>query len=91
MIKLVLLYFLIMNGIGLYLMYTDKQKAKKGQFRISEATLWRVAIFGGGVGPTIGMEMFRHKTKHPSFKFGFPSIAVIQVIIVIYLTSIHYR
>jgi uncharacterized membrane protein YsdA (DUF1294 family) len=86
MIKLLLFYFLIMNGIGLFIMYADKQKAKKGQYRISEATLWRVAVLGGGVGSTIGMKMFRHKTKHSSFKFGFPTIAVIQVIIVIYLT-----
>ncbi|MED1205725.1 DUF1294 domain-containing protein [Heyndrickxia acidicola] len=90
MIQLVFIYYLVINVLGLFLMYTDKKKAINGQYRIREATLWRVAIFGGGVGSTIGMEMFRHKTKHPSFKYGFPSLAIIQIVIVIYLANLRY-
>lgn len=66
-------------------MYDDKEKAKSGQYRIKESTLWKVTLFGGAVGSTIGMKLFRHKTKHASFKFGYPILAVIQVSIILYL------
>jgi uncharacterized membrane protein YsdA (DUF1294 family) len=46
--------------------------------------LWLVAIFGGAVGTTAGMQMFRHKTKHMSFKVGFPLLAVAEVILLGY-------
>ena len=62
----------------------DKQRAKKHQFRIPEKTLWLVALFGGAVGTTLGMQMFRHKTKHFSFKIGFPLLAIIDIAVMIY-------
>lgn len=67
-IKFLIVYLLIINIIGIYIMYSDKEKAKHGQFRIREATLWRVAFLGGAIGTTIGMKWFHHKTKHTSFK-----------------------
>lgn len=36
------------------------------------------ALFGG-LGGTLGMNVFRHKTKHWYFKFGFPVLLVIQL------------
>lgn len=73
----------IINLIGFYLMYKDKEKAKRGQYRIREATLWKVAWIGGGIGTTFGMNIFRHKTKHTAFKVGFPILAVIDVVFII--------
>ena len=61
----------------------DKKRAKRHQYRISERTLWLVAIFGGAIGTTAGMQVYRHKTKHTSFKFGFPILAIIEFIIFI--------
>lgn len=79
------LLFMI-NLYGFILMGVDKNKAKKGQYRISEKTLWITAICGGAVGTTIGMNLFRHKTKHTSFRIGFPSLAVLQIaIFVLYI------
>lgn len=76
--------YLVINIAGLFLMWKDKNKAIKHQFRIREKTLWMTAIIGGAVGTTIGMQLFRHKTKHVSFKFGFPLLAVIEIILFIY-------
>jgi len=57
----------------------DKKKARNGEYRISERTLWTVAVIGGGTGAYLGMKQFRHKTKHTSFKWGLPVLMVIQL------------
>lgn len=79
MIPIILIYAILINIVGLYVMYSDKRKAKRRQYRISEASLWRIAIFGGAIGTALGMYWFRHKTKHVAFKLGFPTLAVIDI------------
>ena len=59
----------------------DKRKAIKHQYRIPEKTLFLVAILGGSLGGFLGMELFRHKTKHMKFVIGFPAIFLIQAVI----------
>lgn len=78
-------YILIINLIGVIVMYVDKQKARKNEYRIPEKTLWLVAVLGGAIGTTLGMRWFRHKTKHASFKWGFPAIALVYIIMGIYI------
>lgn len=86
MVNEMVLYWVIffMNIIGFYLMREDKRRAQKQRYRISEQTLWTVAVLGGAIGSTAGMKLYRHKTKHASFKFGFPFIAIVQVSLYIY-------
>jgi uncharacterized membrane protein YsdA (DUF1294 family) len=60
-------------------MLSDKQKAKKGAWRIPEATLMGVAAIGGSLGAFAGMRLFRHKTKHPKFFIGIPVIIILQI------------
>ncbi|OIJ12586.1 hypothetical protein BKP37_13060 [Anaerobacillus alkalilacustris] len=67
-------------------MFVDKQKAIKGQWRISERKFFLLAIIGGSVGIMLGMRTFRHKTKHNSFRIGMPVIMIIQIV----LMSYHY-
>ena len=73
--------FLVMNVVGLVIMGEDKKRAKRHQYRISERTLWLIALFGGAIGSTAGMQFYRHKTKHVSFKIGFPILAIIEIIL----------
>lgn len=61
----------------------DKKRAKKHQYRISERTLWLVALFGGAIGTTAGMQIYRHKTKHLAFQIGFPFLAGVELILLI--------
>jgi len=56
------------NLIVFFLYFLDKQKAKKGKWRIPEKTLILSALLFGGLGAGLGMNAFRHKTKHLSFK-----------------------
>lgn len=52
-----------------YCLYaSDKKKAKKGQWRIPEATLLTCSFLGGAVGGTAAMFFTRHKTKHWYFR-----------------------
>jgi len=61
--------------IGFSLMNADKKRAIKHSWRIKEKTLWLVALCGGAIGAAAGMYLFHHKTKHLSFKIGFPLLA----------------
>ena len=64
------------------LMSIDKQRAKLNQWRISEKTLFILALIGGSIGGILGMYTFRHKTKHLKFTLGFPAIVLFQIIAV---------
>ncbi|MGE7113308.1 DUF1294 domain-containing protein [Lysinibacillus sp. NPDC047702] len=78
-------YMAIVSIVLLIMMGMDKSKAKKQEWRIAERTLFTLAIAGGAVGGVLGMYLFRHKTRHNSFAFGFPLLAAVQVFIVVQL------
>lgn len=78
-----IIYLVIINIVAFLAMWIDKQKAKKGKWRISETALFILAILGGSIGGMIGMYTFRHKTKKPRFTIGFPVILILEIIIYI--------
>ena len=67
-------------------MCADKQKAKRGRWRIPESTLLTVALMGGSIGSMAGMYLFRHKTRHLKFSLGLPLILAAQVIFLLLIT-----
>ena len=75
------LYLLAVNLAAFLLMGIDKRKAKKDAWRIPEKTLFLPVILGGSLGGILGMRTFRHKTKHWYFRFGFPAILVLQLVL----------
>ena len=79
--------FILWNIVTFSLMGIDKKKARKNQYRIPEKTLIVSAIVFGALGATFGMKIFRHKTKHWYFKYGFPFLLVIQLAILLYFIS----
>lgn len=79
-VSVFIFYITFINLLGLYLMYSDKLRAKKRAYRIPEATLFTVAVIGGCVGCITGMYLFRHKTKHLTFVIGLPLILILQII-----------
>lgn len=83
--RIVLLYLIIINASGFLLMLADKLKAKRGAWRIPEATLIGIAIAGGSIGSFIGMKLLRHKTRHLKFSIGIPVILAVQIIGAIFL------
>ena len=81
-------YLLLMNIVGLYVMYSDKRRAIKHRFRIPERMLFIVSLLGGSIGTWAGMYLFRHKTKHWYFVVGMPLIMILNFAI-IYLLAIY--
>ena len=84
-IVVLVLYYLLVNLLGFYAMYTDKLRAKKRAFRIPEATMFAIAIIGGSIGCILGMYTFRHKTRHWHFVYGMPIILVLQILSILLL------
>ncbi len=81
-------FFLIISIAGLAVMGIDKKRARNSEWRISEKNLFLVALLGGGIGSTLGMYLFRHKTKHWYFVFGMPILAIIDVVVLLYFNLI---
>ena len=79
------IYFLIINIIGFVMMYSDKQKAKKDQYRTREKSFFVVSLLLGAIGTYIGMYKFRHKTKILRFTIGFPTILISEICLIVYL------
>lgn len=73
-------YLLIINIIAFALMRADKKRAHANAWRIPEKTLFLSAILGGSIGAIVGMQVFRHKTKHWYFKYGMPAILILQIL-----------
>ena len=68
--------FVAMSVIGFVLMSADKRRAEKGAWRIPEKVLFGVSFLLGGAGSLVGMFVFRHKTKHASFRILLPLSAL---------------
>lgn len=73
-------YLIFINLAAFLLMGLDKSKARRGKWRIPEKTLFLSAILGGSVGAILGMQFFRHKTRHASFVIGMPCILFLQLL-----------
>ena len=85
--KIILGYLLAINIATFFLYGIDKYKAKKGRWRISEATLLMMAVIGGCIGAWAGMRLWHHKTMHKKFKYGIPVIIIFQVALAVYLLT----
>lgn len=80
--KLLLLLMGIWNLITFSLMGIDKRKAKKEERRIRERTLLLCSFLMGGLGISIGMEFFHHKTKKMKFLILVPLSLVVNGVVV---------
>ena len=72
-------YLLIINLVAFVCYAIDKLMAKRNAPRVSELALLLLALAGGSVGAWIGMQVWRHKTKHAKFRFGVPILLLLQV------------
>lgn len=84
--KNIIIYLLIINIVNFWIMWYDKQEAKKQEWRVRERTLFILTLLGGSIGGIAGMYTFHHKTKKWYFKYGYPIILICQIMLTIYLT-----
>lgn len=85
--KWVLSILAAVNLLAFALYGVDKVKAKKGAWRIPEATLLLVAFLGGSVGALLGMEVFRHKTRHAKFRILVPLFLILHIALAVYMVK----
>ncbi len=86
---IILIYFAVISLVTAIVTAIDKYKAKKGAFRVSEATLFILAVLGGSLSEYLTMRCIRHKTLHKRFMIGLPLIMILQLVAVI-LSSIYF-
>lgn len=87
--KLFAIYLVVMNVLGVAVMWSDKRRARLHRWRIPEKVLFGVSLLGGSAGTWAGMYLFRHKTKHWYFVVGMPLILVCQAALAIYLVRLY--
>ena len=73
------IYLIGINVLTFLIYGVDKWKAQRDRWRIPEDTLIWLAVAGGSVGALLGMNLFRHKTKHRKFFLGIPAILLVQL------------
>jgi uncharacterized membrane protein YsdA (DUF1294 family) len=84
-VKSILLLLIAVNLVSFALYGLDKVKAKRGLWRIRESTLLLVAALGGSLGALLGMELFRHKTKHWTFRILIPLFLLLHMALGVYV------
>ena len=78
-------YMLFINFFTFFIMWLDKQKARRGKWRIPEIALLGSSLIGGAFGAFLAMHIVHHKTRHWQFAFGIPIMMVLHVCLAIHL------
>lgn len=86
--KTLLIWIAVMSIWAFVTMGFDKHQAGKKAARVPETSLWLLAFIGGGLGAYFGMQVFRHKTRHTSFRVGFLILALIYTFLILYLLGV---
>lgn len=75
----ILFGFLLANLVAFVLMGVDKSRARRGMYRVPEATLLLWCACFGALGGWLGMQVFRHKTGHLKFTLTVPVLLLLQL------------
>ena len=67
-VQIWLVYLFLINLIAIAMMWWDKRKAERNDWRVPEVTLLIPSFIGGAIGVLIGMYGFRHKTRKRLFQ-----------------------
>ena len=77
--EILLCVYLAVSLIAFVSYGRDKRLARQHKWRTPEAVLLALGFFGGSVGALLGMQVFRHKTKHWYFVWGVPAILIAEL------------
>ncbi len=64
MLKLFIAYLVFMSFSETVLYKVDKERSKRGVWRVKESALLIIALLGGAAGALLAMNLFHHKTRH---------------------------
>lgn len=68
----------VVNAVTLVRFRDDKQRARRGERRVPEASLLQLALIGGTPAAFLARHLFRHKTRKEPFSTYLQLIAVVQ-------------
>lgn len=80
--KLILIYFILINVFSFLCFGYDKELARKNKWRIQERTLLLIALFGGIVGALGAVQVFRHKIHKTSFLLLLYGVLFLQLLFI---------
>lgn len=81
--KILAIYFILINTVAAIVCITDKVEAKTGGFRVPEKFIFVISILGGALAMFVTMLRIRHKTRHKRFMIGLPLIIAVQSVLII--------
>ncbi|WP_439628015.1 DUF1294 domain-containing protein [Shinella sp.] len=77
-----LMIFLLVNVVTFCVFWWDKEAARDGHWRVSEARLLQFAFIGGSLGAFAAQRLLRHKTRKEPFRTQLMAILVLHAALV---------
>lgn len=81
----VIAYLIIINLVTCIVYGVDKLKAVAGGRRTPEKVLLTLAFVGGSLGALVGMQVFRHKTRHLKFQILVPLFMILHIALLVFV------
>ncbi|MBQ9984644.1 MAG: DUF1294 domain-containing protein [Lachnospiraceae bacterium] len=78
-------YIIVINLVTCILYGIDKLKAMVGGRRTPEKVLLGFTFIGGSIGAFVGMQIFRHKTRHLKFQILVPVCLMLHIATVLFV------
>ena len=72
----------LFNIVTFCLYWWDKEAARDGHWRVSEARLLQFAFLGGSVGAFVAQRLLRHKTHKEPFRTQLMAILILHAALV---------
>ena len=73
------------NLVTIWAYYWDKRAARKGNWRVPEASLHTLEFLGGWSGAFLAQKIFRHKTKKQSYQTTFIMVVAFELAIIYFI------
>lgn len=80
-----LIVWAVMSLVSFIIYGYDKMQAKRGKWRVKEATLLLLALLMGAPGALIAMYTLRHKTLKAKFTIPVPAFLILQAAVFVFL------
>lgn len=77
-----LVLFLLINIVTFCLYWWDKEAARDGHWRVSEARLLQFAFIGGSLGAFAAQRLLRHKTRKEPFRTQLMAILILHAVLI---------
>lgn len=78
--------YLMLGAVSFGVYFFDKRAARRGDWRVTEASLHGIDLIGGIAGGLIGQAVFRHKTRKEGFVIVTALIAAAHFVALALLT-----